>query len=97
VRRYRLSREARADLEAIWAFIAKDNADAADRFIDRVTEKFKLLTRRPAMGRSCDELFPGLKRFAVGRYLIFYRTGPGVLDVLRVLHGARDIKKLFGD
>jgi hypothetical protein len=29
----------------------------------------------------------------VGRYLIFYRVVPGGIELARVLHGARDIKK----
>jgi toxin ParE1/3/4 len=42
-----------------------------------------------------DDLSPGLRRFAVGNYLLFYRQVGQQLELIRVLHGARAIDRLF--
>jgi toxin ParE1/3/4 len=36
-----------------------------------------------------------LRSFAVGRYVIFYLTIPAGVQIVRVLHGARDIEAAF--
>ncbi len=66
--------------------------DPAQGKSDRLLEKkFKLLATQPQMGRSRPELMPGLRSFPVGRYVAFYLAMADGIDLLRVLHGARDI------
>jgi toxin ParE1/3/4 len=36
-----------------------------------------------------------LRSFPVGRYVIFYLAIPGGVQIVRVLHGARDIEVAF--
>jgi len=47
------------------------------------------------MDRCRDELAPGLRSLPVGNYVVFYRGREGGIEVIRVLHGARDIDALF--
>ena len=47
------------------------------------------------MGRVRDELEPGMRSFPFGRYVIFYMPIDEGIDVVRVLHGARDIDAIF--
>ena len=48
------------------------------------------------MGRSREELGPGLRSFGVGRYVIYYRVlGEEHIEAVRFLHSARDIEGLF--
>jgi toxin ParE1/3/4 len=61
-------------------------------FIDR---HFQALARRPKMGRSRPELAPELRSFPVGQYVIFYLPLPKGVDIVRVLHGARDIESIL--
>ena len=90
--------QARADLKEIWLSIAEDNPRAADGVLDRLDAAVAMLTEQPGAGRSRDELRSGLRYFPVGSYLVFYSVGKGVIDVRRVLHGARDIDAdLFED
>ena len=49
------------------------------------------------MGRRREELAPGLRSFPVGRYLIFYVPLTNGVDIVRVLHGSRDLVALFED
>lgn len=83
------------DLEEIAIFIAGDDPDAAEALIDRFNEKFMLLAQFPSVGRARPELGRDLRSFPVGRYLIFYRPQKGGISVVRVVHGARNLRRLF--
>lgn len=87
--------QALQDLEEIHDFIADDNSGAALRFINLLEKKCESLTRIPAMGRRREELAPGLRSLPVRKYVIFYRQNKGRVEIIRMLHGARDIISLF--
>lgn len=91
----RVSRQAEADLIEIWLAVAETSVPAADRMITRIVNKYPTLVRFPEMATRCDELAPGVRALPVGSYVIFYRPFPQGIEVLRVLHGARDIRRLF--
>lgn len=93
---YCLSSRARRDILVIWNYIADDNEQAADRFIDFLIQHFKLLERNPHIGRRRDDLRAGYRSFPVGQYLVFYRVVDSVIQVMHVVHGKRDIESLFG-
>jgi toxin ParE1/3/4 len=86
---------AEGDLIEIWLFIAKDSPDAADRFLDLLTEKCEFLAESPEMGRRRNELGPALRSFPVGRYVIFYRSTQGGIEIARVLSAYRDLDAQF--
>ncbi|MBW4567460.1 MAG: type II toxin-antitoxin system RelE/ParE family toxin [Tolypothrix carrinoi HA7290-LM1] len=88
---------AEADLLDIWDFIANKSFERADWFLQKIESKLKMLASTPGMGRKRDELVPNLRSFPVGNYLIFYRPVNQGIEVLRVLHGARDIPSIFED
>lgn len=83
---------AETDLEEIWWYIAQDNPDAADSLLDAIEECCRALAQFPKMGRSRDELHPGVRSLAVGNYLIFYLLIPDGIEVVRILHGMMDIE-----
>lgn len=85
------------DIAEIWDHIADDSLRAADRWIDKLDEQFALLATQPLMGRGRDELAPGLRSFPFGRYVIFYEPIKGGIDIVRLLHSARDVDAQFGD
>lgn len=87
--------KARIDINAISDFIANDSEAQADKFVRRLDEKFKLLARQPKLGRLRDELMVGLRSFPFDRYIIFYLSGANGIDVVRVLHSARDLEPQF--
>ncbi|MFL5342368.1 MAG: type II toxin-antitoxin system RelE/ParE family toxin [Gemmataceae bacterium] len=89
--------EAEKDLIEISLRIALDNPFHADRYLDLLDEKMRLLATSPRMGRLHPELSAGLRGFAVDDYIVFYREAIQGIDVVRVLHGARDIDSLFSD
>jgi toxin ParE1/3/4 len=71
---------------------------AADRLVDRFDATLQLLASAPHLGRSVEELAPSLRSFPIGNYLIFYRPIESGIELIRVLHGAREITpEYFGD
>ncbi len=92
---FRLAGEARLDLEEIWLYIARDNPEAADRLNRNIIQKFPFLAANPEVGRNRPELAPRLRSFPVNNYIIFFRPMENGIEIVRVLHGARDIPALF--
>ena len=95
--------KARSDLLEHFGFIARDNVDAAERFLLAAEETFQQLARRPTIGRVRAFDHPrlvGLRSWPVRgfkRHLIFYRPTESGIEVIRVLHGARDLPTIFDD
>src|SRR5437667_9661175 len=87
--------EAYDDLWEIVLYIARDNEEAAFRLADTIDEKFELLAKFPGAGQARLELLPDLRSFPVGRYLIFYRPIEDGIEVLRILHSARNLRRIF--
>jgi toxin ParE1/3/4 len=86
---------AEQDYRLIWRYIAHDNPDAADRLLRRIDAKLELYATNPRMGTMRENLAPGLRSFPVGNYLAFYRIVAGGIELIRVLHGARDLNTLL--
>jgi toxin ParE1/3/4 len=95
MKQFRVSDVARSDLDEIWLYIAQDNLDAADKFILAIVSRFPKLAAMPLIGRQREELLPRLRSFPVSRYVIFYRPIENGIEIVRVLHGARDFPPLF--
>jgi toxin ParE1/3/4 len=92
VRRPRAS----ADLSEIWEFIAEEiGMERADEFIDRIDGKFRVLAAQPRMGRERGDLAPGLRSLPMPPYVIFYQPVLDGVEIVRVLHGARDAGAQF--
>jgi toxin ParE1/3/4 len=89
--------KAAEDIAAVWDFIADDNPDAADHWVDQLDTQLRLLATQPPMGRARDELAPGIRSFPFGRYLVFYLPISDGIYVVRVLHGTRDVDTAFGE
>ena len=82
-------------MDEIWLYIAQDNPDAADKLIRAIVSRFVTLASMPLIGRQREELSPNLRSFPVGRYVVFYRPMENGMEIVRVLHGARDFPPLF--
>lgn len=87
--------QAEEDLIEIWIYIAQDNPRAADRVLDDIEQRFHALAYNPLMGRLRPDIAPELRYFVVGSYLILYRTVEDGIQIVRVIHGARDLPNSF--
>jgi toxin ParE1/3/4 len=86
---------AATDLAEIWDYIANDSETHADSFIETIDQKLHTIAEQPHIGRPRDELETGVRSFPIGQYIIFYRPIPNGIDIIRVLHGARDLDGTF--
>jgi toxin ParE1/3/4 len=93
--RYRLTRQAEADVLEIWLYVAEDSIEAADRLVDRFTKTYEILAAQPHSGTKLDRYRPGLRCFSVGDYAIFFTPTDDGIEVYRVLHGARNFEALL--
>jgi len=95
--RYRIADLAKTDLEGIWNYIGieKDNPEAAQRQIDEIFEKFTILANNPRIGQLRKDLCPDLRVFPAEQYVILYYSRDDGIDVIGVVHGARDLRGII--
>lgn len=89
-----LTPAAEDDLFEIWSFIARDNVVAADRLEVDFFDTFERLANRPDLGHFRRDLTDKPVRFfsVRGTYLIVYDPAAEPLEIIRVLHGAREVR-----
>src|SRR5271165_3679793 len=91
---YRISEDAERDLEEIFVYWAnRASLEAADRIIDRITERFWLLGEHPDAGKRAGNIARGVKCFPAGKCLVYYRNTRRGTDILHIFHGARDQRR----
>jgi toxin ParE1/3/4 len=95
MKQLRVTNEAKADLIDIWLYISQNSETAADTLINKITAKFDELLINPGIGRERIDIAPLVRSFPVSNYLIFYRLLNERIEILRVIHGARNIPNLF--
>jgi toxin ParE1/3/4 len=92
---YDVSPEARLDLLEIGDYVGAENPSAAVRLLDSFRSTFELLADRPGAGRLRPEFRRGLRSFPIGSYLVFYREVGSGVEIVRVVHGRRDLRRVF--
>jgi toxin ParE1/3/4 len=93
--RYVISPQARTDIKAICQYIARDSRQAAGKVRGLFYEKFKFLRQYPFVGEARPELGADPRSFLVRNYVIFFQPITDGIQVVRVLHGSRDIAATF--
>lgn len=100
---HRVSRhpKARRDLIEIADYISNNSVDAAMRFLNAAEETFQFIAENPLVGQlflPSSELIPPLRIWPVHNFrnhLIFFRPTNDGVEIIRVLHGARDLESVF--
>jgi toxin ParE1/3/4 len=90
----RRTRRSEDDLLDIWAYIAQDNPDAADRLLDDIERTEALLAENPRLGPARSDIAPEFRYFPIGNYLILYRVIVSGIEIVRVIHGGRRLNGL---
>ena len=102
-RRITLRPRALADINGIVAYITPHHPRAAQAVADAILAACDLLAAMPRMGtlrRARSPRLEGLRSWPVRRYrryIIFYLPTADGIDVVRVLHGARDVQKIIDE
>ena len=93
---YVLSLLAEKDLDNIWFYIAQDSSEQADRVVIETRKAIRRLADWPEIGHVRDDLpDPTLRVWSVFSYLIVYKPAAKPLEVVRIIHGMRDIPDLM--
>ena len=93
----RRTRMAEKDLLGIWTYLATTaGLNIADIQVAKVESEFTFLAANPKAGPTRFDLRPRLRSWPVGNYIVFYRPLKSGVEVLRVIHGARDLSNIFG-
>lgn len=97
--RYRFTPQARDDLFEIWSYIAQDSPQAANQVEQAIYEACNLLADSPLAGTVRKDLTSLPVRFWLvpqfPNYFIVYEPGAKPLEVIRILHGARNIPSII--
>jgi toxin ParE1/3/4 len=91
-----VSAEAESDLEQIATYIAEQSVATALHFVRELREKCESLADAPRgypLVPRYEHL--GIRRRPFRNYLIFYRVGADTIEVVHILHGARDYEPLL--
>jgi toxin ParE1/3/4 len=93
-----LSPQADEDLVEIWGYLVREASDrAADRQLHEIDAACTTLKAWPYSGRKRDDLLAGMRSVPVHPYILFYRIQGDAVEIVRVLHGRRDIAAIFAN
>lgn len=92
---YHIMPSAKKDLNEITDYIDVDNTAAASTWFEEVLAKFEMLAQFPLIGRERPEIRANFRSFPFNKYLILYRVRRKSVDIIRVIHGARNLKNLL--
>jgi plasmid stabilization system protein ParE len=93
MKRFVLTPLAEQDLNEIWEYIGSDSVETANRVLGKIEAAIYKLTENPGLGHLREDLADRRHQFyLVYSYLIIYRLGTDPLQIIRVLHAARDVQ-----
>ena len=103
-KRVRVTPQAERDIDSETLYLAEEAGNETGiRFFEAAHETFKTLLDMPGMGKSRQVENPRIKsvrQWSVSGFekmLIFYQIVPFGIDIVRVLHGERDIDRILNE
>jgi len=89
---------AEKDLLQIWNYLAREaSIENANRQIEKIRQLSRLLSEQPQAGRLRNSLIRGIRSIATPPYVLFYRLSDDAVQIVRVVHGKRDIEAILRD
>ena len=89
------TQQSKIDLTDIGLYIARNNPARAISFVRALRAQCQKLTLSPQGYRPRAELGKGIRSCACGSYVVFFYEEPGLVRIVRVLHGAMDVDAQF--
>ena len=93
-----LTRKAKADLKEIAKFTVKRwGREQRNLYLKQFDDTFHVLSDRPDIGKSCNEVRNGYLKFPQGSHVIFFRqSSKKKIEIVRILHKSMDVEVHFG-
>jgi len=97
MRAFELSMEAKEDLRKIARFTEKRwGRDQRFLYIKQFDDVFHSLAKSPTIGKKCEYIKKGYRKFPQSSHLIFYReVENNKIFVIRILHKNMDVESKF--
>jgi toxin ParE1/3/4 len=96
MRKLRIQPQARVDLLEIWHYIAPNSIENANKVVEKLEDAIRGLVDLPGKGHTRADVKNESYRFwSVYSYVIAYRYDDQTLTVVRVLHGARNFRRIL--
>ena len=97
MRKLRKTSRAELDLLDIYLHQLAYGMDAAERALETIEKRCRILERHPYGGEACPPGYgAGLRWLPAGNWVIFYSVQPDAVSIVRVLDGRRDLPRVFG-
>ena len=93
----RFSPRALTDIKSTWEYLSEQSENIAIKLIREISQKCKMLSENPKLGRERNDLIIGLRLFPFKNYNIFYFQTENGVEIYRVLHSSRDVIQIFDD
>ena len=91
---FELTHEAKLDLRKIAIYTEKQwGREKRHLYIKQFDDEFHFLAESPSIGKKCDHIKTGYRKFPQGSHIIFYRedTKRNIL-IIRILHKNMDVE-----
>ena len=93
---YRIGPKGVSDLAEIFDYTVDTwGEEQAENYLDELARVFHRLVDSPGLGRACDRIYPGIRRFEQGKHVIFYKPERHGIVISRILHQRRLPTRLY--
>ena len=65
----------------------------AEIYLRGIRQALDTVAENPRLGRACDEVRPGYRKWVVASHVVYYRQVATEIDVIRILHGRMDVDR----
>ncbi|WDE03833.1 type II toxin-antitoxin system RelE/ParE family toxin [Thalassomonas viridans] len=87
-----LTNAAKADLKRLALYTQKEwGKEQRNLYLKQFDDAFYMLADTPSVGKACDNIKAGYKKFPIGSHIVFYKKGADAyIEVIRILHKRMD-------
>ncbi|MCF6293256.1 MAG: type II toxin-antitoxin system RelE/ParE family toxin [Robiginitomaculum sp.] len=86
--------QAEQDIVDIWYYTFEKWGEVqADKYHDQLDQEFRLIAEFPAIGKTCDYIRKGYRKYLIGSHFVFYRTSKAKVHIIRVLNEKMDYER----
>ncbi|WP_187477907.1 type II toxin-antitoxin system RelE/ParE family toxin [Amniculibacterium sp. G2-70] len=97
---YKISVEAKNDIEKIWLYTFENwSLKQADRYFDLIMDEVEYIAENPNSGKDYSDVRKGYLRSRIKSHFIFYKVNKkqNEVEIIRVLHQSMDIENRLND
>ena len=96
---FELTKAAKTDLKGIAIFTQKEwGREQRNVYVKQFDDAFHMLADTPLVGKACNNIKAGFKKFPIGSHVIFYRESfDSSIVIVRILHKRMDVELNFHD